>query len=255
MDFPPLFGFVPWRHHVEIITKCKSVKEAIFYLQKTIEENWSRNALINFLNNDYYHTSGHALTNFEENLPQTQGKLAQEMMKETYDLGFITLDADYGEEALEEALERNITRFLLELGTGFAFVGRQKEIIVSGKLRRIDMLFYHIKLKCYVVVELKVRPFEPEFVGKLNFYVNAIDELLKTEAENPTIGLLICKDVDQTEVKWAFQGIQTPMGVAKYNNIAIKEIQEQLPTTEQIQTRIQQAAEEFNLKKYKQDEA
>ena len=123
------------------------------------------------------------------------------------------------------------------------------------KLRRIDMLFYHIKLKCYVVVELKVRPFEPEFVGKLNFYVNAIDELLKTEAENPTIGLLICKDVDQTEVKWAFQGIQTPMGVAKYNNIAIKEIQEQLPTTEQIQTRIQQAAEEFNLKKYKQDEA
>ena len=255
MDFPPLFGFVPWRHHVEIITKCKSVKEAIFYLQKTIEENWSRNALINYLNNDYYHNSGHALTNFEEKLPQTQGKLAQEMMKETYDLGFITLDADYGEEALEEALERNITHFLLELGTGFAFVGRQKEIIVSGKLRRIDMLFYHIKLKCYVVVELKVRPFEPEFVGKLNFYVNAIDELLKTEAENPTIGLLICKDVDQTEVKWAFQGIQTPMGVAKYNNIAIKEIQEQLPTTEQIQTRIQQAAEEFNLKKYKQDEA
>ena len=122
---------------------------------------------------------------------------------------------------MEDALEQNITRFLLELGSGFAFIGRQKEIIVAGKTRKIDMLFYHIKLRCYVVVELKAVSFEPEFAGKLNFYVNAVNELMKSESDNPTIGLLICKDKDQTEVQWAFQGIETPMGVEKYYQILV----------------------------------
>ncbi|MCC8097848.1 MAG: PDDEXK nuclease domain-containing protein, partial [Eubacterium sp.] len=184
----------------------------MFYIWKTIEEGLSRNALIDYIKSDLYHRTGTAITNFAEGLPGIQGEIAQEIVKDTYDLNFITLQRGYNEEDLEAALEQNITNFLLELGTGFAFVGRQKEIIVSGKTRRIDMLFYHIGLKCYVVVELKAVSFEPEFAGKLNFYVNAVDEIIKTEKENPTIGLLICRDKDQTEVQWAFRGIQTPIG-------------------------------------------
>ena len=208
-----------------------------------------RNALIDYVKADLYHRAGTAITNFAEMLLGIQGTIVQEIVKDTYDLNFITLQSGYNEEDLEDALEQNITSFLLELGTGFAFVGRQKEIIVSGKTRKIDMLFYHIRLKCYVVVELKVVSFEPEFAGKLNFYVNAVNELLKTPDENPTIGLLICKDKNQTEVQWAFQGIQTPMGVASYDNIKIEEIKKQLPSEEQIQKRLELAEEEFFLKK------
>lgn len=251
MVFPAFFGFVPWRHHVEIVTKCKSVVEALFYLQKTIEEEWSRNALIDCMKADLYHNTGTANTNFTEKLPGIQGKIAQEIVKDTYDFSFISLPRGYDETALEEALEQNITRFLLELGTGFAFIGRQKEIVVSGKTRKIDMLFYHIRLKCYVVVELKAVSFEPEFAGKLNFYVNAVNDLIRTSDENPTIGLLICKDKDQTEVQWAFQGIQTPMGVASYDNIKLEEIKKQLPTEKEIQRRIELAEEEFNLNRKK----
>lgn len=237
IEFPAIFGFVPWRHHVEIVTKCK-----------TIEESWSRSTLVDCIKANLYQSSGNALTNFAEKLPAIQGKLAQEIVKDTYDFGFVSLPVGYDEEELEDALEQNITRFLLELGSGFAFIGRQKEIIVAGKTRKIDMLFYHIKLRCYVVVELKAVSFEPEFAGKLNFYVNAVNELMKSESDNPTIGLLICKDKDQTEVQWAFQGIKTPMGVATYDNIRLQEIKSQLPSEEAIQKRLEQAEEEYILK-------
>jgi len=250
--FPAIFAYVPWGHHIDIITKCDSIEEALFYIYQTIEEGWSRSTLQNCIKSGLYGRTGTAITNFSERLPTIQGKLAQEITKDTYDLGFITLPPDYDEIALEDALEQNITRFLLELGTGFAFIGRQKEIVVSGKARKIDMLFYHIRLKCYVVVELKAVSFEPEFAGKLNFYVNAVNELIRTPDENPTIGLLICKDKDQTEVQWAFQGIQTPMGVASYDNIKLEEIKKQLPTEEQIQQRIELAEEEFNLSRQRQ---
>ena len=245
--FPSVFAYVPWGHHIAIITKCKSVEEAMYYIGRTIEEAWSRSALENAIGADFFHVSGRAVSNFKDVLPAAQSQLAQEITKGTYDLGFIELPPKYDEKALESALERNITRFLLELGTEFAFVGRQKEIVVSGKTRKIDMLFYHIRLKCYVVVELKVKPFEPEFAGKLNYYVNAVDELLKTEYENPTIGLLICKSKDDTDVQWAFKGIETPMGVATYGNIKIEDVKAQLPTDEQIQEQIRMAEEEFRL--------
>ena len=248
MEFPSVFGFVPWRHHVEIVTKCKTIEEALFYVRKTIEESWSRSVLIDNIKAHLYQSSGNALTNFAEKLPTIQGKLAQEIVKDTYDCGFVSLPAGYDEKELEDALEQNITRFLLELGSGFAFIGRQKEIIVAGKTRKIDMLFYHIKLRCYVVVELKAVSFEPEFAGKLNFYVNAVNQLMKTDDDNPTIGLLICKDKDQTEVQWAFQGIETPMGVATYDNIRMNEIKSLLPSEEAIQKRLEQAEEEYLLK-------
>ena len=239
LAFPIVFSFVPWRHYVEITTKCKDIDEALFYIQQTINEGWSRNTLDNCLRADLYHTQGGAISNFSDYLTPEQSKLAQEITKDTYDFGFIELPKQYAEEELEDELEKNITRFLLELGTGFAFIGRQKEIIVAGKTRRIDMLFYHIHLRSYIVCELKAKPFEPEFAGKLNFYVNAVDELLKTDDDNPTIGLLICKDKNQTEVKWAFKGISTPMGVASYDKVRIKKIREALPSEEDLSRQLQ----------------
>ncbi len=247
MLFPSIFAFVPWMHHILIIQKCKTIEEALFYIKRTINESLSRNALDNCIRADMYHTVGAAITNFDKQLPVPQGKLAQELLKGNYDLGFVALPEEYGEEALETAIEQRMTRFLLELGEGWAFVGRQKEIIVSGKTRKIDLLFYHIYLRCYVVLELKVKPFDPEFAGKLNFYVNAVNDFIRRDSDNPTIGLLICKDMDRTEVQLAFQGIMTPMGVATYNNVKIQEIQEYLPTAEQIEQQIEIAEEEYRL--------
>ena len=248
-DFPALFSYIPWGHHAVIITKCKTVEEALFYIAKTISGNWSRNTLINCIQSDLYHTSGGAITNFSDKLPSPQSDLAQALTKDTYDFGFLSLDEGYKEEALETELERQLTRFLLELGTGFSYLGRQKQIIVAGKTRKLDMLFFHIPLNCYIVVELKAVPFQPEFAGKLNFYVNAVDDLIKTSSQNPTIGLLICSNKDETEVQYAFKGVQTPMGVSSYNNVQVKQIQDQLPSIEELKARIR-LLEEKNRKLY-----
>ena len=247
MAFPPVFAYVPWKHHVLIVQKSQSIEEALFYIRKTVEDGLSRNALDDCIRADLYHTSGAAVTNFADKLPAIQGALAQEILKSNYDLGFVSLPKEYDEDALEDVLEQRMTRFLLELGDGWAFVGRQKEIIISGKTRKIDLLFYHIYLRCYVVLELKVKPFDPEFTGKLNFYVNAVNEFVKRDSDNPTIGLLICRDMDRTEVQLAFQGITTPMGVATYDNVKIAEIQEHLPTAEQIKQQIELAEEEYKM--------
>ena len=248
MPFPEVFAYLPWRHHVEIINKCKSVEEALFYIYHSIEESWSRSNLINCMNANLYKNQGFAITNFAELLPQPQAEMVQEITKENYDFSFVSLPRKYDELQLEDALSQYITRFLLELGNGFSFVGRQKEIIVDGVSRRIDMLFYHLKLHCYIVVELKTCKFSPEFAGKLNFYVNAVDDLLKTNVDNPTIGLLICSDMKQTEVKYSFMGINTPIGVAKYSNVQVEELQAQLPTIEQLQQRIKMLEQELHLK-------
>ena len=246
VELPNLFLLVPWRHHVEIIAKCNNVDEALFYVIHTASEGWSRSTLMNCIKADYYHTSGGAITNFSEKLPAPQSSLAQAITKDTYDFGFLTLPNGYEEEALETELEKQLTRFLLELGSGFAYLGRQKQIIVAGKTRKLDMLFFHIPLNCYVVVELKAVPFQPEFAGKLNFYVNAVDDLIKTPSQNPTIGLLICSNKDETEVQYAFKGVQTPMGVASYDNVQVKKIQEQLPSIEELKKRIRLLEEELN---------
>lgn len=235
-DFPLSFALVPWRHHVEIITKCKTIKEAIFYIRKTIEQGLSRSALINCIKSNLYEHQGKIVNNFTEHLPTLQSKLVQEVLKENYDFGFATVGHEvYDEAELEEALTRNVTDLLLEMGTGFAFVGRQKEILVGGRTRKIDLLFYHIRLRCYIVCELKAKPFEPEFAGKLNYYVNAVDELLKIDTDNPTIGLIVCSDMDKIDVQWSFKGINTPMGVATYDNIKIKDA---LPSKEQLVERM-----------------
>ena len=236
-EFPTAFAFVPWRHHVEIISKCQTIDEALFYIGKTIEQGLSRAALVNCIKANLYKHQGKILNNFTEHLPALQSQLVQEVLKENYDFGFATVGHEiYDESELEEALTRSITDLLLELGSGFAFVGRQKELIVGGKSRKIDLLFYHIRLRCYVVCELKAREFEPEFAGKLNFYVNAVDELLKHDDDNPTIGLLICSDMNKADVQWSFKGISTPMGVATYNNIRIQDV---LPSQELLKERME----------------
>lgn len=250
--FPTLFAYVPWRHHVEIISKCQTVEEALYYLYRTIEEGWSRSTLMNCLKADLYHSHGKAVTNFAEKLPEVQAQLAQEITKENYDFGFLTLPKSYDESDLENALAAQITRFLLELGSGFAYIGRQVEVVVAGKARRIDMLFYHIKLRAYIVCELKAIPFEPEFAGKLNFYVTAVNKLMKTEQDNPTIGLLICSDLNETEVQWSFETINTPIGVASYSNVQIDELKKCLPSETQLKQRIQQLEQEIQRLKKKE---
>lgn len=212
------------------------MEEALFYLKKTIEQGLSRDALINCFKSNLFKHQGKIVNNFTEHLPDLHSKLVQEVLKENYDFGFATVGHEiYNEAELEESLTRNITELLLEMGTGFAFIGRQKEILVEGRSRKIDLLFYHIRLRCYIVCELKAKSFEPEFAGKLNYYVNAVDELMKTKDDNPTIGLLVCSDMNNIDVQWSFKGISTPMGVATYNNIKIKDA---LPSKEQLTERM-----------------
>ena len=246
--FPLPFALVPWGQHIEIIVNCKTIEEALFYIRETIEKGLSRPALHNVIKANLFEHQGKIINNFSEHLPALQSKLVQEVLKENYDLGFATVGHEiYNESELEDALSKNITELLLELGTGFAFIGRQKEIIVGGRTRRIDLLFYHIRLRCYVACELKAKPFEPEYAGKLNYYVNAVDELLKADDDNPTIGLLICSDMNGTDVQWSFRGISTPMGVATYNNIRIKDA---LPSQEQLKERMELLQKELRETKH-----
>ena len=236
-EFPAIFAQIPWGQHIEIISRCKSMEEALFYIEQTIDRGLSRPALVNCIQANLYEHQGKILNNFAEHMPALQSNLVQEVLKENYDFGFATVNHEiYDEQELEEALSKSVTDLLLELGTGFAFVGRQKELIAGDTTRKIDLLFYHIRLRCYVVCELKAKAFEPEFAGKLNFYVNAVDDLLKAEDDNPTIGLLICSDMNKADVQWSFRGISTPMGVATYNNVRIKDM---LPTQEQLKERME----------------
>ena len=237
VGFPVLFAFVPWGQHIEIMMRSQSIEESLFYIHQVIEKGLSRPALINCFKARLYEHQGKILNNFSDHLPEVQSHLVQEVLKDNYDFSFAIVEHDpYEERELEDALTRDITRLLLEMGTGFAFVGRQKEILVGGRTRKIDLLFYHIRLRCYIVCELKAKPFEPEFAGKLNYYVNAVDELLKAEEDNPTIGLLVCSDMNKTDVQWSFKGIETPLGVATYNNIRIKDA---LPSQELLAERVQ----------------
>jgi predicted nuclease of restriction endonuclease-like (RecB) superfamily len=235
-EFPLPFACVPWGHHVRIVQHSESVEEALFYVSYTIKEGVSRNVLERVMKDNLYNKRGKAPNNFPQHLTPQLAQLAQQVVKENYDFGFATVSNEkYDESELEEALHENITALLLEMGNGFAFLGKQREIIVGGRSRKIDLLFYHIRLRCYVVCELKAKPFEPEYAGKLNFYVNAIDELIKQPDDNPTIGLLICSDTNRADVQWSFKGIQTPMGVATYNNIRIKDM---LPSKELLAERV-----------------
>lgn len=214
---PELFGQVPWFHHVEIFTKSHSLDEALFYINKVATEGWSRGLLEHHVAADLYKLQGSAITNFEATLPVSQIEDAKQLLKKEYDLSFITVEAVKQEKDLENALAKNVTEFLLELGQGFAYLGRQKELrIDEDTVFFPDLLFYHIPQRRYVIVELKAVKFMPEFAGKLNFYVTAADKLLCGKDDNPSVGLLICKTAKKTIVEWSLQDIQKPLGIATY---------------------------------------
>lgn len=216
-EMPDAFALVPWRHHVEIISKCHTAAEGLFYVKQIIAGNWSRRMLEDNLAGNLYARQGAAINNFSSTLPAPQSRLTQEILKDPYNFDFLTMQKGYDERELENALVRNITRFLLELGKGFAFVGRQMELrMTDGQSFFPDLVFYHIPQKRYVVVDLKAVSFKPEFAGKINFYVSAADELLRGEGDNDSIGLIICKEADRTIVEWSFRGVERPLGVATY---------------------------------------
>lgn len=217
LEMPEFFASVPWRHHIEIFTQSKSLDEALFYLNLVISGGWSRNRLEDEIRSGLYASQGAAISNFKQTLPAPQSSLAQEIIKSPYHFEFLTLKAKYDEHDLEEALVANITNFLLELGQGFAYVGRQMELRMDEDTAFFpDLVFYHIPQKRYVIIELKAVNFMPEFAGKLNFYVTAADELLRGKGDNPSVGILICKTAKKTVVEWSLKDIQKPLGVATY---------------------------------------
>ncbi len=239
-QFVPQLFLIPWGHNRVIISKCKSIDEAFYYVNNTIENGISRSVLVHQIESNLYAREAKAITNFKQTLPPLQSDLAKEITKDPYNFDFLTLTQGYQEKELEDALCENITKFLLELGQGFAFVGRQYKLQVGKEDFRIDLLFYHLKLRCYVVVELKAVAFKPEFAGKLNFYTNAIDGELKTKEDNPTIGILICKSKNDIVVEYALKNIEKPLGVSEYEltEILPKEFESSLPSIEQIEAEL-----------------
>jgi predicted nuclease of restriction endonuclease-like (RecB) superfamily len=228
---------IPWGHNRVIISKCKDIEEALFYVNNTIKYGISRSVLVHQIESNLYKREGKAITNFSDTLPPLQSDLAKEIIKDPYNFDFLTLTQKYNERELEDALCENITKFLLELGNGFAFVGRQYKLQVGESEFRIDLLFYHLKLRCYVVVELKTVAFQPEFAGKLNFYTSAIDGEVKAKEDNPTIGLLICKSKENIVVEYALKGVEKPLGISEYEltEILPKEFKSSLPTVEELE--------------------
>ena len=239
-DFSQKLFLIPWRHHIEILTKCKTVEEAVFYINKTIENGWSRAVLLNMISAKLIESQGKAITNFEKTLPDYDSELVKQTLKDPYVFDFLNLTETYKERELENALIDNIQKFLIELGSGFAFVGRQVEISVSNQSFFIDLLFYHIKLKRYVVIELKTGHFEPEFAGKLNFYVTAVDKQMRDENDNATIGLLICKDKDEIIAEYSLTDLHKPLGISSYElqKILPENFKSLLPSIEEVENEL-----------------
>ncbi|HEY5509135.1 MAG TPA: PDDEXK nuclease domain-containing protein, partial [Paludibacter sp.] len=226
---------IPWGHHTTILRKIKDVKEAIFYVNKIIENNWSRSVLEYQIETNLFNRQGKAITNFKNSLPAIQGDLANSILKDPYNFEFITLAEEAKEKDLELKLVQHISQFLLELGKGFAYMGRQFLLKVGNKEYRTDLLFYHTKLKCYIILELKVKEFEPEHIGKLNFYISAVNEFVKDTADGATIGILLCKNKDNYEVEFALRDINKPIGVSEYSYKELPDnIKQSLPTLEQL---------------------
>lgn len=227
---------IPWWHHTVILSKCNSVIDARFYIQKTIENNWSRNILQIQIESNLHKRQGKAQNNFELTLPKAQSDLAREILKDPYTFDFLTLEADVQELEFEKHLTENITKFLLELGKGFAFVGRQFPLQVGSKERKLDLLFYHLKMHCYVVIDLKMGEFEPEHAGKMNFYLSAVDDLLKTDIDQPSIGIVLCKSKDKFDVEYALRDMKKPLGISEFSfNELPESIQKNMPTIEEIE--------------------
>lgn len=234
-------GQLPWGHNLVLLTKLKSPAERLFYAQKTIANNWSRNILVLQIETQLLARQGNAVTNFEQRLPKPDSDLARESIKDPYRFDFLGLTDEAQEREIESALVQHVTQFLLELGAGFAFVGRQVLLQVGEEDFFIDLLFYHLKLRCYVVIELKAGKFKPEHLGQLGFYMTAVDKQVKTEQDSATIGLLLCKSKDKIVAEYALGDKNQPMGIAEFKLLESlpTNLQTQLPSIEAIERELQ----------------
>lgn len=228
---------IPWRHNQAILDKLKTIEERLWYAQKSLENGWSRDILVLQIETNLYQRIGGAVTNFERTLPQPQSDLARELLKDPYCFEFLTISENAQERELEQGLIEHIKEFLLELGLGFAFLGSQYPIVVDSKEYRIDLLFYHVKLHCYIVIDLKIGEFTPSHSGQLNFYVSAVDNLLRTEGDNRTIGLILCRSKGDTTVEYSLQDVHKPIGVSTYRlrDDLPDSLKESLPSTSQLE--------------------
>ncbi len=238
---------IPWFHNCVLLDKVKDNNERLWYIQQTIENGWSRAVLEYQISSKLYQRQGKAITNFDQALPKPQSDLAQQILKSPYNFDFLSLGKEAVERDLERALIAHMRDFLLELGVGFSFVGSQYPLEVAGQEFRIDLLFYHLKLRCFIVIDLKMGKFEPAFSGQINFYVNAVDDLLRHPDDQPTIGMVLCKSKENTIVEYALRGLNTPIGVSLHS---IEELSENLtstlPTVEQLQNELNEAAASFS---------
>lgn len=237
---------IPWKHNCAIIDKVKDPQQRFWYMQKTIENGWSRNVLMHQLDSDLYSRQGGALTNFDAVLPAPQSDLAQSLLKSEYNLDFLNLHEKALERDLERALLDHMQKFLLELGVGFAFVGSQYRLEVEGDEFFADLLFYHLGLSCFVVIELKTTDFKPEYSGQINFYVNVIDDKLRRPHDNPTIGIILCRSKKKSVVEYSLRGMSQPISVSTYRTTAAlpDEFKNKLPSIEDLQYQIEAVAAE-----------
>lgn len=229
---------IPWGHHKYIIDKFYNhPQKALFFVKKVVENNWSRNVLLNFLDTDLFERQGKAITNFSKTLPNPQGDLAQEITKDPYNFDFLSITENYREKELKDALEINIRDFLLELGQGFAYIGREYRIQIGETEKFIDMLFYNLNLRCYVVIEIKTGKFESENIGQLGTYITAVNHILKKDVDNPTLGLLICKNKDNVLAQYALESSIQPIGISEYelSKLYPTDIKSSLPSIEDIE--------------------
>jgi len=235
-----LVAKIPWGQNFLLIEKVKGLPSRLWYMQKTIENGWSRDVLQTMIKSKAHERQGKAVTNFEAHLPAPQSDLAQQALKDPYIFDFLTLDEPFRERELETGLMRHLEKFLLELGSGFSFVGRQYHLDVGDDDFYIDLLFYHLKLRCFVVIDLKVGPFKPGYAGKMNFYLNVVDDKLKHEADNPSIGLILCQDKKKILAEYALRGMQKPIGVSEYEltRALPDSLKSALPTIEEIEAEL-----------------
>lgn len=236
---------LPWGHNRLIIIKIKDIDQAEFYCKETIRNGWDRDTLEVQIKANYFLKYAKSSNNFENTLPLSQSKIAVETLKDPYNFDFLGLLEDALEKSIENELTKHIAKFLLELGKGFAFIGRQYKIEISETDYFIDMLFYHVELRCYVVIELKAGKFKPEYAGKLNFYLSAVDSQLKKEIDNQTIGILLCKSKDKIEVEYALRDLNKPMGISEYKltDTIPEKFKTNLPSIEELEEQLEEKNE------------
>ncbi len=240
---PQLAAEIPWFHNVVLIEKVKDQAQRLWYAQQTTANGWSRSMLLHWIESDLFARQGKAVTNFHSTLPAPQSDLAQQLLKDPYNFDFLTLATDAHEREAEAGLMAHIRQFLLELGVGFAFVGQQYPIEVGGEEFVIDLLFYHCRLHCYFVIDLKMRSFEPEHAGKMSFYLSAVDDLLRDPAvDQPTLGLILCRDKNRLIAEYALRDIHKPIGVAGWETKLVeslpKNLRGSLPTIEELEAEL-----------------